>query len=320
MLTLHFINVGDGDAILVEDRHGAEVFRMLVDTGRRDVGEAPGSLRLSAGEYLRSLGVDELDLLAVTHLHVDHFGALPDLLPDLTIRQVCSGFFPSRPRDRAAPEPEGERTVRGLIECLNLWCADVEEMERRGCRLLPIHETRTLPLTERLTAEIICPSAEENAVQRLAWEAMLAGEPLPPGLKHWASKSRNPNSLRLRLRYAGRRIELAGDCYGRVWEGEDLAPCDIFKVPHHGDRLSLTPLLVEKLRPAHAVISCGAEYIPRKDRPSRQAVALLEAHGARVWMTDAFSAPWRRPLGQRALLFQIQEDGTIRAPAPPSGG
>ena len=321
MLTLHFINVGDGDAILAEDRRGTDVFRMLVDTGRRDVGRTPGSPRLRTVDYLREAGVERLDVLVVTHLHADHFGALPDLLRSLPIRRVYSGFFPSRPGGRAAPEPEGEKTVRGLIECLNLWSEDAEEMDRIGCETVSVPQTlKDLALTEDLRADFICPSQEVNAVQRLTWEAMLANQSLPPGLKYWASKSRNPNSLRLRLTYAGRQIELAGDCYGQVWEGEELAPCDIFKVPHHGDRLSLTPLLVEKLRPAHAVISCGAEHIPRKDRPSRQAVELLEEHGARVWMTDAFSAPWRQPCWQRAILFQIHEDGTIQVPDPPSGG
>ena len=181
--------------------------------------------------------------------------------------------------------------------------AEAEKERMRGNLLRAVsHDLRT-PLTA------ICGYLE-----------LLENQPLPPGLKYWASKSRNPNSLRLRLTYAGRRIELAGDCYGQVWEGEELAPCDILKVPHHGDRLSLTPLLVEKLRPAHAVISCGAEYIPRKDRPSRQAAELLEARGARVWMTDAFSAPWHPPGWQRAILFQIHEDGTIQVPDPPSGG
>ena len=39
MLKLHFINVGDGDAALVEDwGPDGRVFRLLVDAGRRDVG------------------------------------------------------------------------------------------------------------------------------------------------------------------------------------------------------------------------------------------------------------------------------------------
>ena len=57
MLRLHFINVGDGDAILVEELREGSAFRMLVDTGREDVGGEPGSLRRTAAEYLAELGI-----------------------------------------------------------------------------------------------------------------------------------------------------------------------------------------------------------------------------------------------------------------------
>ena len=141
MLTLHFINVGDGDAILAEDRRGTRVFRMLVDTGRKDVGRTSDSPRTGVVEYLREAGADSLDALVITHLHVDHFGALPDLLEAVPVRRIYAGFFPGRPGDRAAPEPEAEKTVRGLIECLNLWSADAEIMARTGCETVSVAQT-----------------------------------------------------------------------------------------------------------------------------------------------------------------------------------
>ena len=42
VLKLHFINVGDGDAILVEETAEGRIFRLLVDAGKADVGTAPG--------------------------------------------------------------------------------------------------------------------------------------------------------------------------------------------------------------------------------------------------------------------------------------
>ena len=50
MLKLRFLNVGDGDAIFVEEMAGPRRFRMLVDTGSRDVSAAPGSCRVTAAE------------------------------------------------------------------------------------------------------------------------------------------------------------------------------------------------------------------------------------------------------------------------------
>ena len=315
MLNIHFINVADGDAILIEDRDGERVFRMMVDTGRRELACEPDSRRCRAVDYLREKQITHLDVLVVTHLHTDHAGGLGTLVPEITIDDVYSGFFPGGPGERAPLEPDGQKTVRGLIECLNEWAENADRLREMGCRLHTVSETlRALPLTPRLSVDIICPNRTENAAQRLVWGDMLRGLPVPEDLKYWAAKSRNPGSLRVRLTYAGRVMELAGDCYGCVWENEALTPCDIFKVPHHGDAKSMTEKLAEKLRPTWAVISCKSEYIPHKDRPSQGAVELLRRTGARVLFTDSFSAPWHQADYWDSVDFTIREDGTVIAP------
>lgn len=315
MLELHFINVADGDAILVEDWEDGEVFRMLVDTGRAQMEEAPGSERLTAADYLRERGISRIHVLVVTHLHTDHFGGLERLCSEIVIDKVYSGYVPSSPWRRIPPEPEGQKTVRGLIECVNQWARDVELLQAAGSPLHTVSSTiPALQLTRRLRADVICPNETVNAAQRLIWEDMLAGREVPEELKYWASKSRNPGSLRLRLSYAGRSVELAGDCYGQVWDNEDVRPCDILKVPHHGDGKALTQTLVERLRPSHAVISCAQEYLPHKDRPSYATVELLRQQGTEVWFTDSFAAQWHVPSRWRCVDFMIRDDGTIVAP------
>ena len=79
-------------------------------------------------------------------------------------------------------------------------------------------------------------------------------------------------------------------------------------------------LLARRLRPSHAVISCSAVYNPRKDRPSAEAAALLEAEGARVWYTDSFSRPGQATACWESVDFTILRDGTILAPDSREGG
>ena len=313
MLYLHFINVGDGDAILIEHRQGREVYRLLVDAGRADVGSFPGSRRLTAAAYLRQQGIGRLDAVVVTHLHTDHFEGLGPLLDAVEVETVISGFFPCPPVGRIVRTGAEEKTVRGLMDCLEQWAELTERLRAGNCRLVQAESALTLSAPDDLRIEVTVPDPEAAVRQKEIWAALLAGEQPDRNMVWWSSKFRNPGSLRTRLAYAGRQIELAADCYGAAWE-DAAAPCDIFKVPHHGDAKSLTPPLVRRLRPQHAVISCSAEYIPRKDRPSAAAVSLLEAQGAQVWFTDSFPRPGRTPDCWQAASFIIREDGTILPP------
>jgi len=313
MLRLHFINVGDGDAALIEEDHQGAVYRLLVDTGRADPGAVPGSRRRTAAAYLREHGVTRLDALVVTHLHEDHFGGTAEVLEQASVETVYAGFFPCPPVQRMARTGAEEKTVRGLLDCLEQWSDCAALFRARGCRLRQIEKTISLSLTPRVQGEIICDDPPASARQRRVWTEMLSGGTADPDQVWWSSKFRNPGSLRVRLRYAGRRIELAGDCYGAVWE-DRAEPCDIWKVPHHGDAKSVTPELVRRLRPAHAVVSCSPEYIARKDRPSRRAAELLEERGCRVWSTGGF--PWAGQEADRwpSVDFTVMEDGTILSP------
>ena len=316
-LTLRFLNVGDGDSIFIEERSPGKSFRMLVDTGRSTVDQPDPCL--SCAEHLQRMGIRRLDLLMVTHLHEDHAGGLEEVARRVEIGELVSTYIPERPERRLRAEPDSPRTVQGMIACLNRWSQDVRRLTAYGSRITEVDKTmRNIWLTDRLTADWIVPDCDAMDLQRRVWDRMQGGDALAVEKKIAASKLRNPNSMRVRLRYAGREIVLAADCYGHLWDSEALMPCDLLKVPHHGDAKALTGALVSRLRPAHAVISCGREYIPDKDRPSAKTIGLLRSCGTRIWYTDAFSDGMQPPRSWPYVEFSIHEDGKLVAPA--SGG
>jgi beta-lactamase superfamily II metal-dependent hydrolase len=73
--TVHFIDVGQGDSILVE----AGDADILVDGG------PSGSAVLS---YLAGQNVPDIDLLVATHMHADHIGGLDDVLAQYNVHEV----------------------------------------------------------------------------------------------------------------------------------------------------------------------------------------------------------------------------------------
>lgn len=76
-LTVHFIDVGQGDSILI--RAGGR--SMLVDGGRSDAGP-----KLSS--YLKSQSVQTIDVLVSTHPHADHIGGLSTILKEFPVKRV----------------------------------------------------------------------------------------------------------------------------------------------------------------------------------------------------------------------------------------
>jgi competence protein ComEC len=83
-LTATFIDVGQGDAILVSTHDG---HHMLVDGGPRAAGA-----RLA--ETLDRMGVTHLDMLVSTHPHEDHIGGLIEVLDCLTVGTVADSAKP----------------------------------------------------------------------------------------------------------------------------------------------------------------------------------------------------------------------------------
>ncbi|WP_217581888.1 MBL fold metallo-hydrolase [Lysinibacillus sp. GbtcB16] len=80
-MRVHFIDVGQGDSILIESPNGKT---MLIDGGVKGAGQQVVS-------YLKELGVNKLDQVVATHPDADHIGGLIPVLQTIPIEQ----FFDS---------------------------------------------------------------------------------------------------------------------------------------------------------------------------------------------------------------------------------
>ena len=77
-LTVHFIDVGQADAILIELPNGQN---MLIDGG--NAGNANSIL-----SYIRQRRITTIDYLVATHPHADHIGGLPAIINAMNIGEV----------------------------------------------------------------------------------------------------------------------------------------------------------------------------------------------------------------------------------------
>jgi competence protein ComEC len=82
-LEVHFIDVGQGDSMLVKYDNKS----MLVDGGPIDAGPAVAA-------YLKSHGVSTIDVLVSTHPHADHIGGLLTILKEFPVKVVYDSGIP----------------------------------------------------------------------------------------------------------------------------------------------------------------------------------------------------------------------------------
>lgn len=84
VMKVHFINVGQGDSILIQT---PEQKNILIDGG-------PPAASKKVRNYLKKYNVHELDLLIATHPDIDHIGGLLPIIKQFPIKEIWdSGKF-----------------------------------------------------------------------------------------------------------------------------------------------------------------------------------------------------------------------------------
>lgn len=77
-LKVNFINVGQGDSILIQTPNGKN---MLIDAGTNESSSTVTS-------YLSNLGITQLDIIAGTHPHEDHIGGMDAVINMFKVGKV----------------------------------------------------------------------------------------------------------------------------------------------------------------------------------------------------------------------------------------
>ena len=305
MLLADFINVGYGDAILLRERETP--FTMLVDCGDVHIGRSrPDGQRITAANYLRREGIRELDVLVLTHLHLDHAGGLAHLLPEVRVREFWTNYLPPEETwGRTLPvPPDWTAGARCLMTSMGIYLKALAHLRDQGAEIRLIREPCVCRLTETLTAGIFLEDETLRRRQAAIWEDVLSGAAGGGDLESLDGFINN-TSIRLRLSCAGQEIELPGDVYASCWEQHQLPPCTIMKLPHHGHGDALTPRLLEMLRPRYAVISVSDDRTD--DCPSRKILRLLSQLGVECFFTDAVPCQHTQAQPHLAIRFQIEE-------------
>ena len=86
-LEVNFLNVGEGDCILIEAPNSIDI---LIDGGGTPQSEFDIGRNIVI-PYLRRKGINEIDLLILTHPHIDHLEGLLPILTEIKVDMVLDG-------------------------------------------------------------------------------------------------------------------------------------------------------------------------------------------------------------------------------------
>jgi len=278
LMRIHFIDVGQGLAALVEFPCGA----MLIDAGGEDNPGADSNERLQAyldAFFVRRTDLNRtLDLLALTHPHIDHTRGVSLLLEHFRIKSAIDNGM-----DRGSGgTQQGE---------LHLFAAEHKTgknaMAYRAIGLEDVHDASGL--RDAIIDPIRCVDIDPQI--HVLW-GQIATDPGWPGMRFGKTPFQNANNHSLVLRvdfgkasalFTGDLEEAAlHDLVARTASTHSL-DVDIYQVGHHGSRNGTTPELVAAMTPEIAVIPMGEERRHAQwsawkyGHPRQEIVAMLEA-------------------------------------------
>lgn len=260
-MKIHFINVGYGEAILVE-KNG---FTILIDggTNREEEYNNPGCIRTA--DYLKKLGIARLNLVIVTHIHDDHIGGIPDVIKNFAVDQVWINVKPDKMDMDRVERFEGviALDLSSILfrNALTAYGELLDECEKRGIPVLEKGEKDGLAvLSSGLSIELLTPAIElQEEVQDL-YDRLLAEKDIRKAedLFHEIDRGGNRSSISLRVKAGNAAALLSGDKVDG-WEhihkkhGEDLKS-QILKLTHHGQIDGMPQAMVEASQPQIFVI------------------------------------------------------------------
>lgn len=309
MLTIDFINVGYGDAILIRDIDTS--FSMLIDCGDVNTGEGgPNSKRISAADFLVRENIKTLDLLVLTHLHLDHSGGLLDVLKIAQVKEFWTNYLP--PEQMWGKKVECTAQVSPAADCLlkslNIYSSALNVMKLSGTIIKQIDDQSQVKLTSNLLADIFIEIGALQEKQKKVCDSVFEGIIDERLINNWDCFI-NDTSIRLRLTYSNKKIELPGDMYAKCWERHEIPSCDIVKIPHHGHCDSMTEKLADMLNPKYAVISVSNTRID--NCPSVEVLNLLRKKETQVFFTDSVQIQDIEPNNQYSVRFVISKQEQI---------
>lgn len=234
---VYFIDVGQGDSELIRLKDSG--IDILIDTGTR-------STKQELADYLKELGVDDIDILIGTHPHEDHIGGMAKIIEEFPIGTL---YLPET-SDEMTPTTKTYESLLDAAESKNV----TVRTAAAGDVLLEQGNT---------SFKVLSPSHTDY-----------------DNLNDYSIVTRLKVGDTAFLFQGDAETPVEEEILD---SGADVS-CDVIKLGHHGSSTSSSRAYLEAANPSAAVISCGVgnEY----GHPHRETMDSLEKLSITPYRTD----------------------------------
>jgi competence protein ComEC len=279
--TVSFINVGQGDSILIRTGEGKHI---LIDTGgtfnfrkpgeewreRRDPYEVGRKLLVP---LLLKRGIRELDALVITHLDADHMGGAQAIIGNIPVRTILFNG-----------------TVRDTLPSISLYKMALDN----HIPCYSVHAPMEWEVDQSTKLSVLNPIVEQTG----------QGDTIE------VLDKQNDRSIVLLVAVYGRSFLLTGDLEmngeqtvieTEIKKGDNnkLLQIDVMKAGHHGSKSSTSQAWLDYWIPQETVISAGRNNLYGHPHPT--VMQRLSASGSRILRTDQ----------DGEIQYRILSDGTL---------
>lgn len=208
------LDVGQGDAIVVRFPDGKT---LLIDAGHATPDFDAGEQRIVP--FLQRTGVREIDMVIISHPHLDHFGGLPAILAALPIRSVV-----------VADSTDANPLFQGLLVTLR----------DAGVALRQVRRGEVIDDFAPARLYVLSPGPIDDPLLRTANDASVAVQ-----LRLGATAFLFPGDA-----------ETAAEA--AMLPFAELLQSDVLKAGHHGSATSSTAPFIAAVAPRWSIFSSGA--------------------------------------------------------------
>ncbi|MFN8578415.1 MAG: helix-hairpin-helix domain-containing protein [Candidatus Sericytochromatia bacterium] len=236
-MNVNFIDIGQGDSELIQLPDGKNI---LIDAGDKDATD-------KLVKFLKNKSINKLDLVVISHPHLDHYGGLLGLLNYVDVDKVL---------DSGAPT--SSTTYLSLLK----------KFASKKTKFSIVRKGEELKFTDNITLSVVAPE-----------------DPLLKDTKSDTNNASIVAKLthnKVSFLFTG---DIESESQERILNGnKDFIKSDILKVAHHGSRYTSSNEFLDRVNPKIAVISCGVnnDY----GHPHKETLKRLENKNIKVYRTD----------------------------------